>query len=61
MKFSLKDVQEWLGHADIKSTEVYVHLYNSKEDVAIEMNKILEMDVDYDLELDMDPESGTAA
>jgi integrase len=33
--YSLKEVQEWLGHADIKSTDVYSHLlYKSKENMA---------------------------
>ncbi|MCL2580401.1 MAG: hypothetical protein FWE32_10300 [Oscillospiraceae bacterium] len=31
MGFSLKEVQEWLGHADIAPTEIYAHLlYKSK-------------------------------
>lgn len=52
MKFSLKDVQEWLGHSNIRSTEIYVHLYNAKQDVAIQMDKILEFGCDDDTSCD---------
>jgi len=40
--FSLKDVQEWLGHADIKSTARYTHLINeSKRKIAEKVDKAL--------------------
>ncbi|MDR2933644.1 MAG: site-specific integrase [Oscillospiraceae bacterium] len=33
--YSLKEVQEWLGHASVRSTEVYAHLlFKSKESMA---------------------------
>lgn len=42
MGFTLKEVQEWLGHADIASTEIYAHLlYKSKEDMAARIGKAL--------------------
>ena len=40
--FTLKEVQEWLGHADIASTDVYSHLlYKSKENMADKVNEAL--------------------
>ena len=40
--FTLKEVQEWLGHASIKSTEIYAHLlYKSKEGMADKINAAL--------------------
>jgi integrase len=40
--FTLKEVQEWLGHADIKSTAIYTHLvYEDKERVAKKVNLAL--------------------
>lgn len=40
--FTLKAVQEWLGHADIASTDIYSHLlYKSKEDMAEKVNEAL--------------------
>jgi integrase len=40
--FSLKEVQEWLGHADIKSTAIYTHLvYEDKERMAKKVNLAL--------------------
>lgn len=43
--FSLKEVQEWLGHADIASTNIYSHLlYKSKQDMADKINKILSVE-----------------
>lgn len=42
MGFTLKEVQEWLGHADIASTEIYSHLlYKSKETMADRINQAL--------------------
>ena len=42
MGFTLKEVQEWLGHADIASTEIYSHLlYKSKETMASRINQAL--------------------
>jgi 3-polyprenyl-4-hydroxybenzoate decarboxylase len=42
MGFTLKEVQEWLGHADIASTEIYAHLlYKSKESMADRIGKAL--------------------
>ncbi len=42
MGFTLKEVQEWLGHADIASTEIYAHLlYKSKESMAEKIGKAL--------------------
>ena len=42
MGFTLKEVQEWLGHADIASTEIYAHLlYKSKESMAERIGKAL--------------------
>ena len=42
MGFTLKEVQEWLGHADISSTEIYSHLlYKSKENMANRINQVL--------------------
>jgi integrase len=42
MGFTLKEVQEWLGHADIASTEIYSHLlYKSKENMADRINRAL--------------------
>jgi integrase len=40
--FTLKEVQEWLGHADIASTDIYSHLlYKSKENMASKVNEAL--------------------
>lgn len=40
--FTLKEVQEWLGHADIASTDIYSHLlYKSKENMAEKVNEAL--------------------
>ena len=40
--FSIKEVQEWLGHADIASTEIYAHLlYKSKENMAAKIGSLL--------------------
>lgn len=42
MGFTLKEVQEWLGHADISSTEIYAHLlYKDKEQMAERINQAL--------------------
>ena len=41
MGFSLLEIQQWMGHADIKSTEVYAHLYRNKGHVASRLNKAL--------------------
>lgn len=31
--FQLKDIQEWLGHADIETTaNIYAHLYSDRKD-----------------------------
>jgi len=44
MGFSLKEVQEWLGHANIASTNIYSHLlYKSKENMAEKVNKALSL------------------
>ena len=47
--FSLKDVQEWLGHSDIKSTARYTHLINEdKHRVAEKVEKALSIPkIDY--------------
>lgn len=40
--FTLKEVQEWLGHSDINSTNIYSHLlYKSKENMADKVEKML--------------------
>ncbi len=40
--YSLKEVQEWLGHADSKSTDVYAHLlFKSKENMAKTVGSML--------------------
>lgn len=40
--FSLKDIQEWLGHSDIKSTSRYTHLINeNKRRIAQKVDKAL--------------------
>ena len=42
MGFTLKEVQEWLGHANIASTNIYAHLeYKSKERMADKVNEAL--------------------
>jgi len=44
MGFSLKEVQEWLGHANIASTNIYSHLlYKSKENMAEKVNEALSL------------------
>ena len=51
MGFTLKEVQEWLGHADIASTEIYAHLlYKSKENMADKISRALSMGSDTGLE-----------
>ncbi len=40
--YSLKEVQEWLGHASVRSTEVYAHLlFKSKENMAKTVGSML--------------------
>jgi integrase len=39
---TLKEVQEWLGQASSKSTEIYAHmLYESKNEMAAKVNAAL--------------------
>ncbi|MFV0400254.1 MAG: tyrosine-type recombinase/integrase [Oscillospiraceae bacterium] len=45
MSFTLKEVQEWLGHGSIASTNIYAHLlYKSKEGMAEKVNAALQME-----------------
>jgi len=45
--FTLKEVQDWLGHADIGSTDIYSHLlYKSKENMADRVNEALSLGED---------------
>jgi len=40
--YKLEDVQKWLGHASIRSTERYAHLLvNDKNDMAADVSKLL--------------------
>lgn len=40
--YSLKEVQEWLGHASSRSTDVYAHLlFKSKENMAMTVGSML--------------------
>ena len=42
MGFTLKEVQEWLGHANMASTSIYAHLeYKSKERMADKISEKL--------------------
>lgn len=45
--FTLKEIQEWLGHADIKSTAIYTHLiYEDKERVADKVDLALDISIE---------------
>jgi site-specific recombinase XerD len=42
--FSLKEIQEYLGHADIKSTQIYTHLQlSAKDDIADKLDAVIEI------------------
>jgi len=42
---TLKEVQEWLGQASSKSTEIYAHLlYESKNEMAAKVNAALSLE-----------------
>jgi integrase len=42
MGFTLKEIQEWLGHSNISSTNIYAHLeYRSKERMADKVDRAL--------------------
>ena len=47
--FTLKEIQDWLGHADIGSTDIYSHLlYQSKQNMAERVNAALSLGDDGD-------------
>ena len=43
LKFSLKEIQEWLGHSTIQTTsDIYGHLdFQSKQDIASKMDQVI--------------------
>jgi integrase len=44
MGFTLKEIQDWLGHGDIASTNIYAHLeYKSKERMADRVSEALKI------------------
>jgi site-specific recombinase XerD len=45
MGFNLKEIQDWLGHGDIASTNIYAHLeYKSKERMADRVSEALKIE-----------------
>jgi integrase len=43
--FPITDVQEWMGHADLATTRLYVH-YGPKHDAAARLSALVEQETD---------------